>query len=124
MARRENISRTDEWHQHETKLFIVAVSNEVGTPVDLAGVALEWQVRRWRGDPNPPLIVVPAADFAAPTPSPGSPVANVASWEVPAEESGLLAAGWLHHELWDRDHDALLVYGGALLQPGFAVVAP
>jgi hypothetical protein len=124
MATKLVIGRTFEWHRNEKKRFKVDVKDSAGNPVDLTGVALQWKLLRSHRTTTA-VLTRTSGQFLPPEVGAGSSVPNVAVWDVTDTESGITIPGapvhsWLYHELWDRDNDLLLVYGGALLLSGQA----
>jgi hypothetical protein len=126
MALKRNIDRAAEWHRFEKKRFKSPIT-ENGVPVNLTGLALEWiLIPNWRSVyasvPTNKRFNRTAGQFQAPETPAGGAFPSIAVWDVSDSESGALLDGWFYYELWDRTSDSKLVYGGALLQPGRAVI--
>jgi hypothetical protein len=108
MAIRNNITKDDEWFQHEAKSIVIPVVDNVGANVDLTGHELEWSLRKFSGSVTVYLNKV----------TPNITISNhIVTIPIANTDYANFSHGIYFHDLWDKTDNALLSYGDAHLRP-------
>lgn len=103
------------WHRYETRNIDITVTDSAGTNVDLDGLSLQWLLLRQAGDAESRAYLNKTSVSGITVTGVSDQVARIA---IDDSEYDDLPAGYMYHELWDRDNDVLLAYGDAVLLAG------